>query len=130
MQDIVVGNKQFTEATKPSEIVSLLLNDEELATLGSASSVVDASASGSGMSEKRAGKQPVGTETGGSSGVRDFWNEEGDDFFGQSNPVPPPSVGLDPEDDMTPSPTEIVPAKKKGKATGAKRGRKKKTTGV
>ena len=123
----MVGNKQFTEATKPSEIVSLLLNDEELANLGNASSVVDASASGNGMSEKRAGKQPAGAATGGPSGVRDFWNEEGDDFFGQSNPAPPPSLGLDPEEDMTPSPTEIV---KKGMGTGVKRGPKKKTAGV
>ncbi len=33
VQDIVVGNKQFTEVAKPKEIVSLLLNDDELANL-------------------------------------------------------------------------------------------------
>ena len=126
VQDIVVGNKQFTEATKPIELVSLFLDDEELANLGNASSAVEVAASGTRLSEKRAGKQPATTDVGGSSGVRDFWNEEGDGFFGQSNPAPPPSVGMDAEDDMTPPPVELVVAKKRGKATGAKRGRKKK----
>lgn len=127
VQDIVVGNKQFTEATKPIELVSLFLDDEELANLGNASSAVDASASGTRLSEKRAGKQPSTSDVGGTSGVRDFWNEEGDGFFGQSNPAPPPSVGMDAEDDMTPPPVEMVSTRKKGKATGVKRGRKKKT---
>ncbi|KAF8584484.1 hypothetical protein K439DRAFT_1566811 [Ramaria rubella] len=130
VQDIVVGNKQFTEATKPSEIVSLLLNDEELANLGNAPSVVDASASGTNLSEKRMGKQSATAEAGGPSGVHDFWNEEGDGFFYQSNPIPPPSLGMDAEDDMTPPPIEIIAAKKKGKTTGAKRGRKRKVAGI
>ena len=124
-----MGNKQFTEATKPIELVSLFLDDEELADLGNASSAVDASVSGARLSEKRAGKQSTITDAGGSSGVRDFWNEEGDGFFGQSNPAPP-SVGMEAEDDMTPPPAEMVVAKKKGKVTGAKRGRKKKVTTV
>ena len=35
VQDIVVGNKQFTDVAKPNEIVSLLLNDDELALIES-----------------------------------------------------------------------------------------------
>ncbi|KAF8527985.1 SNF2 family N-terminal domain-containing protein [Hysterangium stoloniferum] len=122
VQDIVVGNKQFTEATKPSEIVSLLLNDEELANLGNAPSTVDASTTK--VSERRAGKQPEDARN--SSGVRDLWNEEGDDFFGQPNPAPVPALGVDIEDDMTPPPPSEITITKKGKGTGAKRGRKKK----
>jgi DNA helicase INO80 len=122
VQDIVVGNKQFTEATKPSEIVSLLLNDEELANLENAPSTVDASTTK--ISEKRAGKQPEGVKS--APGVRDFWNEEGDDFFGQSNPAPVPTLGMDIEDDMTSPPPSEIMTTKKGKGTGAKRGRKKK----
>jgi len=120
VQDIVVGNKQFTEATKPSEIVSLLLNDEELENLGTSTSAVDVSASGPSISDKRTGKQPEG------SGVRDLWNEEGDDFFGQSNGLA--AGNMEPEDDMTPPPLPeaVQLTKRKGKGTGAKRGRKRK----
>ncbi|KAF5375077.1 hypothetical protein D9758_000153 [Tetrapyrgos nigripes] len=65
VQDIVVGNKTFTDVTKPSELVQLLLNDEQLANLepGSTSNV---------------GKPGATQEN-----VRDLWVEEGDDFFGQ-----------------------------------------------
>jgi DNA helicase INO80 len=66
---MVVGNKNFTDLTKPSEIVQLLLNEDQLANLNSGN--VDPSQSLSG--------QPV---TNGSMSVsRELWNEEGDDFF-------------------------------------------------
>jgi DNA helicase INO80 len=120
-----VGNKQFTEATKPSEIVSLLLNDEELANLGNAPSAVDASVSVAQPSTKQIGKQPEG------SNVRDLWNEEGDDFFGQPNIAAQGNAGMDADDDMTPPPLPeaLHLTKRKGK-TGAKRGRKKKVSGI
>ena len=66
---MVVGNKSFTDLTKPSEIVQLLLNEDQLANLNSGN--VDPSQSLSG--------QPI---TNGSMAVsRELWNEEGDDFF-------------------------------------------------
>jgi len=77
VQDIVVGNKNFTDVAKPSEIVQLLLNDEHLADIDNSN--------GSGLQAKKAGKR-----TGASSvvtdndTVRDLWNDEGDDFFGHS----------------------------------------------
>ena len=77
VQDMVVGNKNFTDLTKPSEIVQLLLNEDQLANLNSGN--VDPSQSLSG--------QPV---TNGSTPVsRELWNEEGDDFFaGAASNVP------------------------------------------
>lgn len=108
----------------------MFLDDEELANLDNASSTVNASTSGTKLLDKRGGKQPTTVDAGGSSNVRDFWNEEGDGFFGQSNPAPPPSLGMDAEDDMTPPPAEMIVARKKGKASGGKRGRKKKVTTV
>lgn len=69
VQDMVVGNKSFTDLTKPSEIVQLLLNEDQLANLNSGN--VDPSQSLSG--------QPI---TNGSMPIsRELWNEEGDDFF-------------------------------------------------
>ena len=66
---MVVGNKSFTDLTKPSEIVQLLLNEDQLANLNSGN--VDPSQSLSG--------QPI---TNGSMNVsRELWSEEADDFF-------------------------------------------------
>ena len=44
VQDIVVGNKTFTDVAKPSEIVQLLLNEDQLANLDT--NAGDASAKG------------------------------------------------------------------------------------
>ena len=66
---MVVGNKNFTDLTKPSEIVQLLLNEDQLANLNSGN--VDPSQSLSG--------QPI--TNGSMLGSRELWNEEGDDFF-------------------------------------------------
>jgi DNA helicase INO80 len=74
VQDIVVGNKNFTDVTKPSEIVQLLLNEDQLANLGTAGAVPSQSLSG----------QPV--TNGSSESMRELWNEEGDDFFAGKNP--------------------------------------------
>ena len=77
VQDVVVGNKNFTDLTKPSEIVQLLLNEDQLANLNSGN--VDPPQSLSG--------QPV---TNGSTPVsRELRNEEGDDSFaGAASNVP------------------------------------------
>ncbi|KAH9857919.1 SNF2 family N-terminal domain-containing protein [Lenzites betulinus] len=72
VQDIVVGNKTFTDVAKPSEIVQLLLNEDQLAGL---------EANSGGTSARAAGKKPAGADT----PVQDLWNEEGDEFFGQSS---------------------------------------------
>ncbi|KAF9270344.1 hypothetical protein L218DRAFT_888813 [Marasmius fiardii PR-910] len=72
VQDIVVGNKNFTDVAKPSEIVQLLLNDEQLAGLD--------------QSQSSGPRNGNGSKTGGNDSMRDLWNEEGDDFFaGQPN---------------------------------------------
>jgi hypothetical protein len=85
VQDIVVGNKNFTDVTKPSEIVQLLLNDDQLACLDT--STTD-------MPHRNTAKGPVDstcdTEE---DSFRDLWNEEGDDFFGHAGTTMPGEVG-------------------------------------
>ncbi|KAG7099337.1 hypothetical protein E1B28_001194 [Marasmius oreades] len=68
VQDIVVGNKNFTDVAKPSEIVQLLLNDEHLAGLE--------------KSQATGARNGGPSNSGGNDSMRDLWNEEGDDFFG------------------------------------------------
>ncbi|KAJ6621237.1 SNF2 family N-terminal domain-containing protein [Mycena sp. CBHHK59/15] len=113
VQDIVVGTKNFTEVAKPSEIMQLLLNDEQLATL-------DTSAPGRTV-------QDPGNSAG-DAVARDLWNEEGDDFFGHSGPstVPIGTCAEAGEDDQngTPVPAATRGKKRKPGATGAPRGRK------
>ena len=72
MQDIVVGNKNFTDVTKPSEIVQLLLNEDQLANLETTAA----------SSAKKNGKKTPG-QADTDAAVRDLWNDEGDEFFGQ-----------------------------------------------
>ncbi|KAG1843860.1 SNF2 family N-terminal domain-containing protein [Suillus tomentosus] len=118
VQDIVVGNKNFTDATKPSEIVQLLLNDDQLANLDSSNT--------SGPSSKKAGKRAVGVSEGPSGDtMRDLWNEEGDDFFGHSSNnsgAAPPPEGREEEEGTA------APAKGKKRKGGAA-ARPRKTTG-
>lgn len=117
VQDIVVGNKNFTDVTKPNEIVSLLLNDDELANL-------EKQGSGENMAAtNRLNKQPPGGET--SDVVRDLWAEEGDDFFGHSG-LPPAALPGDnqDEDDGTPNPSTNNARAKKGRQSAAARGRR------
>lgn len=116
-----MGNKNFTDVTKPSEIVQLLLNDEQLATL-------DTSAA-TGLSEKQAGKQPERTFETTDEPIRDLWNDEGDDFFGHSSTGGNgTAVVADIVDDEngTPGPrtTGTRGKKRKPGGTGAPRGRK------
>jgi DNA helicase INO80 len=109
---LVVGNKNFTEVTKPSEIVQLLLNDDQLANLG---------ASGE-LSEKQAGKRPARPDDGNGKQMQDLWNEEGDDFFGHSGTAGTELIEED-KDAGTPVPSVSVSKKRKG-PTGAPRGRR------
>ncbi|KIM48080.1 hypothetical protein M413DRAFT_62469 [Hebeloma cylindrosporum] len=76
VQDIVVGNKNFTDVTKPSEIVQLLLNDAQLASLESSNTLPDSR-------NEESSEQP-----GYQNPVRDLWNDEGDDFFGHTTAAP------------------------------------------
>jgi DNA helicase INO80 len=114
VQDIVVGTKNFTEVAKPSEIMQLLLNDEQLATL-------DTSTAGRPASDS--------VKTAGEAGARDLWNEEeGDDFFGHSG-LSAGALGVgteaaEDEQNGTPVPTATRGKKRKSGATGAPRGRK------
>ncbi|EJD52138.1 hypothetical protein AURDEDRAFT_111600 [Auricularia subglabra TFB-10046 SS5] len=75
VQDAVVGNKQVNEATKPTEIAQLLLNDDELANFNDETAV-------NGDAAKRNGKATAPANT--SWSLRDAWVDEGDDFFGHS----------------------------------------------
>lgn len=60
---------------KPSEIVQLLLNDEQLANIDNPNE--------SGLPSKKSGKRPgTGPASANNDAVRDLWNDEGDDFFG------------------------------------------------
>lgn len=110
MQDLVVGQKTFTDVTKPSEIVQLLLNDDQLASLNSSNE----------MSTKQAGKQ---TENANGNQMRDLWNEEGDDFFGHTGMAATAEIVEEDKDIAAPTPPVAVVKKRKG-ATGAPRGRR------
>ena len=72
-----MGNKNFTDVTKPSEIVQLLLNDEQLASLQSSNRLSD------NEQAKSTGEKPSQQEP-----MQDLWNEEGDDFFGHTASAP------------------------------------------
>ncbi|CCM00896.1 uncharacterized protein FIBRA_02942 [Fibroporia radiculosa] len=124
VQDIVVGNKNFTDVTKPSEIVQLLLNEDQLASLDS----------GNSTSSKSKSKKPADAAQANGSAVRDLWNEEGDEFFGHSGPMQSGlgNGGEAGDDDLgTPVPphTSGRGRKRKGEGTGAPRGRKPGTRG-
>ncbi|TFK76977.1 hypothetical protein BDN72DRAFT_807283 [Pluteus cervinus] len=112
VQDIVVGNKNFTDVTKPSEIVQLLLNDEQLASLDSSA----ANGLATGTQSSKPGNEPV----------RDLWNEEGDDFFGHTgNAAPAIGPAENGEDETgTPMPTSTRGKKRKAGQTGTTRPRK------
>ena len=103
----MVGNKNLTDVTKPNEIVQLLLNDEQLASLESSNHLPGGGQNG----DKQ--KQNV---------VRDMWNDDGDDFFG--HPVAPP---LDrPDDNAALGPSQRGKGRKSGATRGRKPGPKKK----
>jgi len=116
VQDIVVGNKNFTDVTKPSEIVQLLLNDDQLANIDNSKP--------SSAPSKKAGKRAVGASEGSSDAMRDLWNEEGDDFFGHSTnnsgTIAPPEGDEEEEGATTPA---------KGKKRKAAVTRPRKTVG-
>jgi chromatin-remodeling ATPase INO80 len=115
VQDIVVGNKNFTDVTKPSEIVQLLLNEDQLTNLDSTVAT--------GTSAKKNNKKPAGQADGTDTPIRDLWTEEGDEFFGQSGAAGGASIQELDDEGGTPVP---VAARKKGRGegTGARRGRK------
>ena len=113
MQDIVVGNKNFTDVTKPSEIVQLLLNDDQLTNLDT----------NTASSEKKNGKRLVGSTDPTGTPMRDLWNEEGDEFFGHPGPVLAGGASIQELDDEgTPVPTPA--GRRRRGEPGARRGRK------
>jgi len=122
VQDIVVGNKTFTDATKPSEIVQLLLNDEQLVNL-------EASA---GVSSKQVGDQPTGMDKGDQAAPRDLWNEEGDDFFGHTGPIATNNVTPEAAEDgrTTPNPATLRNKKRKSAAPTRRKPGSKPATGT
>ncbi|KZT30521.1 hypothetical protein NEOLEDRAFT_1082564 [Neolentinus lepideus HHB14362 ss-1] len=113
VQDIVVGNKSFTDVTKPNEIVSLLLPEDQLADLNATA-----------MSSKQSGKQAQTLDANGSEDMtRDLWNDEGDEFFGH----PGPTQNNGPEsvvDDIGLQAVSGRGKKRKPGAQGAGRGRR------
>ncbi|KAH7909117.1 SNF2 family N-terminal domain-containing protein [Hygrophoropsis aurantiaca] len=115
VQDIVVGNKTFTDVAKPSEIVQLLLNDDQLANIDSTT----------GLSAKKAGKRPVGSSESQPQTVRDLWNEEGDDFFGHST-----AAGLNTVVDAGEEDETVPSNRSKKRKTGTARPRKANTKSV
>ncbi|KAK0478503.1 SNF2 family DNA-dependent ATPase [Armillaria novae-zelandiae] len=113
VQDIVVGNKNLTDVAKPSEIVQLLLNDEQFAGL-------DTSATAELSSEMPA--------NGSTEPIRDLWDEEGDDdFFGHSNSaVVNGQADAPPEENGDPVPSSGRGRKRKTGTRGGRRGGKRK----
>lgn len=114
----MVGNKNFTDVTKPSEIVQLLLNDDQLANLDTSTAP--------GLSSSSARKQLDGPTDSRSGPVRDLWNDEGDDFFGQAGLAGVSASGIDglEEDNGTPIPSATRGHKRKSGAGQASRPRK------
>ncbi|OCH96546.1 hypothetical protein OBBRIDRAFT_815823 [Obba rivulosa] len=108
VQDIVVGNKNFTDVTKPSEIVQLLLTEDQMASL-------------EGQSDPSAQLQSKGSEVirGNELASRDLWNEEGDEFFGHTGPSQSgPGAGAEVnEDEGTPVPISTRGKKRRGDAS-------------
>jgi DNA helicase INO80 len=112
-----VGNKNFTDVTKPSEIVQLLLNDEQLASLQS-SNRLSASEQPKSTGEKAAHQEPM----------QDLWNEEGDDFFGHTASAP---AERQDEDSIAMTSHNVRGNRRKsgaGTARGRKTGSKKKAS--
>jgi len=110
----VVGNKNFTDVTKPSEIVQLLLNDDQL---------VDLSSTTPRLSEK-ASNAPTGTGNSEKEFVRDFWNDEGDDFFGHVATVGSSAATDAAEDEKAAGPSVVHGKRRKAGTPAATRGRK------
>lgn len=114
----MVGNKSLTDVAKPSEIVQLLLNDEQLANL-------DTSATSALSTNDAAGKPGNGDGP-----ERDLWNDEGDDFFGHSGPaqgpVNPPPEPIE-DENRAPNLGESTRGKKRKAGRGGRKstGRKK-----
>lgn len=115
VQDIVVGNKTFTEVAKPSEIVQLLLNEDQLANL-------DSSGTTAGSSSRNNARRPSGQGNGLDTPLRDLWTDEGDEFFGQPQASGSGSI-QELEDDGTPVPT-TERRRGRGGGPGSRRGRK------
>lgn len=107
-----MGNQNFTDVTKPSEIVQLLLNEDQIANLDS----------NNANSVKKNGKKPAGLHDTGDAVARELWNEEGDEFFGHSGAGAGGASIQEIDDEGTPVPS----GRKKGRGdgTGARRGRK------
>lgn len=113
VQDIVVGNKTFTDATKPSEIVQLLLNEDQLASLDASNGVPGAVSTGSVTETSKATV----------ASTRDLWTEEGDEFFGHSGPTQsgPQDIGKEAEEGTgTPKPARGGKRHKASTATGSR----------
>ncbi|KAI0757147.1 SNF2 family N-terminal domain-containing protein [Daedaleopsis nitida] len=110
VQDIVVGNKSFTDVAKPAEIVQLLLNDDQLAMAN-----IDANK----PSAKSAGKRTAGADA-----AVDLWNEEGDEFFGGQSGTAQGGAGAGGDgDDDPPVVTSTRGRKRGGRGGGEGRGR-------
>ncbi|KAF8640916.1 hypothetical protein AX17_000564 [Amanita inopinata Kibby_2008] len=120
VQDIVVGNKNFTDVTKPSEIVQLLLNDEQLANLNGTTTT-------QALPESSSNK-PIEGVGGGNVAVRDLWNEEGDDFFGHTSAPGSTSNNArntpNDEENGTPMPASVRGKKRRAGISNTSRSRK------
>lgn len=114
VQDIVVGNKQLMDIAKPSEIVSLLLNDDEIANLGTTATFTSTD-SGNQTSETL----PPQT--------RDLWVDDGDDFFGASSTAND-NAAINLQEDKQNQVVAKAPAKR-GRKPGRGRGTHRKKPG-
>ncbi len=106
---------------KPKEIVSLLLNDDELANL-------ENQGSDNAIASRNQNKRAAGSTNETSQAVREMWNEEGDDFFGQSGPgnsMPVTDAGDEEERDFAAPAVKSTRGKKRGGGPGRGRGRGK-----
>lgn len=104
VQDIVVGNKTLQDVAKPSDIVQLLLNEDQIANLGA-------------QGPKTASKPAEGT----AKAASDIWNEEGDDFFGHGG-TSTPSGAVQASESVVEDTGAVQPVSGRGRGRGRGRG--------
>lgn len=115
VQDIVVGNKQFGDGAMPSDLASILLNDDvDITKLGEESA---ANPNAGTTVSKQKEHRPLVPRI-----PLDAWNDEGDDFFGHTAmPAVTFQDGTTPGTPQPLAPTDAPVKKKRGRKPNQKK---------
>lgn len=121
VQDIVVGNKQFGDGAMPSDLASILLNDDvDLTKLGEEAAANPHATAASVAASKQKEHRPLVPRI-----PLDAWNDDGDDFFGHT--AAPNASGVTFQDGTAPgtpqplAPTDAPVKKKRGRKPSHKK---------